>query len=82
MNALKAEKQIRRMPNKAVQRTVAGRFAQRQVQRHGRLAPVADLGVSCKRAGLQDVEFLGQTSVSTSPKTDGAAFRARKPPQR
>src|ERR1041384_4647494 len=33
------------MPNQTVLRTEASRFAQRQIQRHRRLAPVADLGV-------------------------------------
>ena len=33
-------------PNPAVQRTGASRFAQRQIERHRRLAPVADLCVS------------------------------------
>ena len=33
--------------NRAVQRTGASRFAQRQIERHRRLAPVADLCVSC-----------------------------------
>ena len=32
-------------PNQRVERTGASRFAQRQIQRHRRLAPVADLGV-------------------------------------
>src|ERR1035437_5945723 len=34
-----------RMPDQAVQRTGASRFARRQVQHPWRLAPVADLGV-------------------------------------
>src|SRR2546430_2172156 len=34
-----------RMPNQAVQRTGASRFAQRPIERHRRLAPVADLCV-------------------------------------
>ena len=33
-------------PNQAVQRTRASRFAQRRIQRHRRLAPVADLCVT------------------------------------
>src|SRR5438874_12514588 len=33
-------------PNQTVQRTGASRFAQRQIERHRRLAPVADLCVS------------------------------------
>src|ERR1039458_5930337 len=33
------------IPNPAVQRTGASRFAQRRIQRHRRLAPVADLCV-------------------------------------
>lgn len=34
------------MPNKTVQRTGASRLAQKQIERQGRLAPVADLIVS------------------------------------
>jgi hypothetical protein len=35
-----------RMANQTVQRTGASRFAQRQIEHHRRLAPVADLCVS------------------------------------
>ena len=37
---------VGRKPNPAVQRTGASRFAQGQIQRQGRLAPVADLHVN------------------------------------
>lgn len=32
-----------------------------------------------QQAGLEEIEFLGQTGVSTSKRTHGALFRARKP---
>src|ERR1035441_864237 len=40
---------VGRKPNPAVQRTGASRFAQGQIQRQGRLAPVADLHVRRRR---------------------------------
>jgi hypothetical protein len=47
--------------NQTVQRTGASRFAQRQIQRHRRLAPVADL---CVRRE----DIIGQlTSVAAGP---------------
>src|SRR5438128_6532167 len=44
-------------PNETVQRTGASRFAQRQIERHRRLAPVADLCVRRRaHAGLFEQE--------------------------
>src|ERR1039458_5902197 len=40
-----------RKPNQTVQRTGASRFAQRQIERHRRLAPVADLYVKRQTYG-------------------------------
>src|SRR5664280_3004540 len=45
--------------NKTVQRTGASRFAQRQIQRHRRLAPVADLVVGRINMAIRMISFFG-----------------------
>jgi hypothetical protein len=47
---------VGRKPNPAVQRTGASRFAQGQIQRQGRLAPVADLHVGPERTTTREHE--------------------------
>src|SRR6266540_653934 len=45
------------MPNQTVQRTGASGFAQRQIERQGRLAPVADL---CVRHTMTDSDIFDE----------------------
>ena len=46
---------------KTVQRTGAGRFAQRRIQRHRRLTPVADLTLGAKPCHVQLFQRMSQT---------------------
>jgi hypothetical protein len=62
----------RRTPNQTVQRTGASRFAHRQIQRHRRLAPVADFSryLNMKNAILAALLFLTSLAVSAGNTED------------
>ena len=65
MGFLRTKRQL----NRSIQRTGASRFAQRQIQRQGRLAPVAELGVVgvTSMRKLIAVSFLGALVVLGCP---------------